>query len=353
VGEITGGVFYDADRDSVIDPGEGPLPGATVFLDENSNGVPDPGERPQTTGVDGRYTFEGLAPGRYFVNIFEPVGVAQTVPTAGGYNVTVEAGKRSEAPPFAMTRTSVVVGRYVFYNHSSYDGNDAAANADDDAAIAPDKAPLRPYGPLTNANVTNYTRGINGVMIDMTGLPEETTLTPDDFYVATRLNGGHYSPWDPAPPPSSVSVRRGAGAGGSDRITLVWPDDTFRNIWVRVLVRNDERTGLYHAHAVYFGNLVGETDAIVPAGSKALRVDAMDLAAVKRELNTSATITSRVDFNRDGRVNALDLGIARSNLNRTLPEVLWPGPSPESLTEAAGPPFSDDALRAGDVDLLE
>ena len=64
-------------------------------------------------------------------------------------------------------------------------------------------------------------------------------------------------------------------------------------------------------------------------------------------------LTSRVDFNRDGRVNALDLGIARSNLNRTLPEVLWPGPSSESLTEAAGTLFSNDALRAGDVDLLE
>jgi hypothetical protein len=127
-----------------------------------------------------------------------------------------------------------------------------------------------------------------------------------------------------------VSVRRGAGAAGSDRVTLIWPDDTFRNIWVRVLVRNNERTGLYRAHAVYFGNLVGETDASVPPGTAALHINALDVAAVRQELNSQATITSRADFNRDGRVNALDLSLVRSNLNASLPAVRWPGPAEES-----------------------
>ena len=111
-------------------------------------------------------------------------------------------------------------------------------------------------------------------MIDVVGLPQDTTPTPADFLMGTRVSGGHYSGWDRAPSPSSVTVRRGTGAGGSDRVTLIWPDDTFRNIWVRVLVAANERTGLHLAHTVYFGNLVGEADASVPAGTAALRVDA-------------------------------------------------------------------------------
>src|SRR5882672_5893101 len=38
---------------------------------------------------------------------------------------------------------SAVVGRYVFYDNSAWDGNIAGVNAGDDAAIAPDKVAYR------------------------------------------------------------------------------------------------------------------------------------------------------------------------------------------------------------------
>ena len=41
-----------------------------------------------------------------------------------------------------MIPPAAIAGRYVFYNSSYWDGNNAAANADDDAAIAPDKQAL-------------------------------------------------------------------------------------------------------------------------------------------------------------------------------------------------------------------
>jgi hypothetical protein len=55
-------------------------------------------------------------------------------------------------------------------------------------------------------------------------------------------------------------------------------------------------------------------------------VNALDPGAVKRLLNTSASIDSRVDFNRDGKVNALDLGIVKRYLNRTLTPPIPPPP---------------------------
>ena len=64
-----------------------------------------------------------------------------------------------------------------------------------------------------------------------------------------------------------------------------------------------------------FGNLVGETgDAPTPT-----RVTAADLASVKRVLNAAAGVESPQDVNRDGKVNALDLGVIKRNLNQSLP----------------------------------
>jgi hypothetical protein len=70
-----------------------------------------------------------------------------------------------------------VVQRHIFYNNSRFDGNDPA----DDAAIAPDKQALLPGQTADFANYTSYSRGINGIMVDIAGLPEEVTLTAADF----------------------------------------------------------------------------------------------------------------------------------------------------------------------------
>ena len=110
--------------------------------------------------------------------------------------------------------------------------------------------------------------------------------------------------------PASVTVRPGAGANGSDRVTLLWPDGAIKNTWLQVTVKANERTGLAAPDVFYFGNLAGETGD----NAAAARVSALDLAAVRRNLNAASTLTGRTDFNRDGRVNALDLGTARGGL---------------------------------------
>ena len=208
-----------------------------------------------------------------------------------------------------------VVGRHVFYNHSSYDGDDPQPSAADDNAIATGKAALLPGQSATFANVTPFDKGINSVMVDIAGLPQSTTLTPDDFQI-----GGD------AGPPASVTVRRGAGVNGSDRVTLTWPDynplaDTstvpVANGWLRVTVKANANTGLAAPDVFSFGNLIGETG---DAGSTlGWRVNALDVSTVKRALNAATTISSATDINRDGRTNALDLSIVRRALNVPLP----------------------------------
>jgi hypothetical protein len=164
----------------------------------------------------------------------------------------------------------------VFYNNSTFDGRDPAAGAADDAAIAVDKSPLLPGQAPTWDHVTSYSKGINGVMIDVEGLPQDLGVTREDFDL------------DGAPPPASVAVRRGAGAGASDRITLTWPDGAVRDTWLRVTVKSGERTGLAAPDVFCFGNLVGETG---DRGSPS-RVTALDLRRVRAALFSDAGITS-------------------------------------------------------------
>jgi ELWxxDGT repeat protein len=236
----------------------------------------------------------------------------QPAPFAGGMWF-IDAGRvwTTRQPPS-------VVDRHVFYNRSSFDGNDAGANAADDAAIAMDKnALLAGQDRLPGFdNVTSFDRGINGVMIDVKDLPViDALLDVNDFEFSPA---GHE--------PISVDVRPGAGVDGSDRITLIWRDynplDTsplpqaVGNGWLTVTMKANGHTGLSAPDVFRFGNLIGETgDAGATLG---WRVNALDLTAVRRALNAAAPITSATDFNRDGRTNALDLSIVKRNLNRSL-----------------------------------
>jgi len=124
-------------------------------------------------------------------------------------------------------KSSTVSGRKVFYNNSKFDGNSTAANAADDAAIATDKSALLPGLTANAQNYTSFSKGINGIMLDMPGLPAGAGPGASDFDFKignNNLPGG----WGAAPAPSSVTTRRGAGVNGSDRITLIWTDGVIK-----------------------------------------------------------------------------------------------------------------------------
>jgi hypothetical protein len=57
---------------------------------------------------------------------------------------------------------------------------------------------------------------------------------------------------------------------------------------------------------------------------------------VKRALNTTSPLDGRYDFNRDGRVNALDLGAVKANLNRSLALTAVPVVTPAAADAGVG-----------------
>ena len=217
-----------------------------------------------------------------------------------------------------------VVGRHVFYNNSAFDGRSTAANARDDNAVAADKAALLPgQGPATFANYTSYSKGINGVMLDVRNLPEGD-LTADDFALNLGTDSDLLAAWQPALPPTSVTVRRDAGADGSDRVTLTFADGAIKNTWLRVTVLPNEHTGLTTADTFYFGNAVGETGD----SPNNAAVTALDLSAVRSHLFASGqSVSSPFDLDRDGRVSALDLVVTcRARNGTALPLITLPDP---------------------------
>jgi hypothetical protein len=242
-------------------------------------------------------------PGRSLV-IRNPLGPASNWDAKEGWRPsTFAGGSPGAADPVA------VAGRHVFYNRSAFDGNNPAANAADDAAIATDKRALLPGQTATFANYTSYSRGINGIMVDIAGLAAMPGAGDFSFKVGNDANVGAWTTLSTGP---AVSVRLGAGVGGSDRVTLVWPDNAVQQKWLQVTVKATIGTGLASADVFYFGNAIGD------AGNSAFDAavnyaDEQGARAHPRGPSNAAPVIFRWDFNRDRRVNSVDQLIARKH----------------------------------------
>jgi hypothetical protein len=269
------------------------------------------------------------------VTSLDPVAPGELVSATA---TDAKAFATSEFGPAVAAAPADVYGRYLFYNHSALDGYGAGADARDDAAIVPNAYPLPGTG-IVGFNTTTYSRGLNGVMIDFARLPAGAVLGADDFEFR-RGPGDSAATWAAAPAPSQITVRRGAGVAGSDRVTLVWPDAgtganaAVANAWLQVTVKATPDTGLSRPDVFSFGNLVGEV--IFRGGA---RVQLEDVLRVRSLLDKPATgAAAECDFDKSGRVDARDLAAARRNLGRTL----------GSLYEVPAPPAPAASVLSAD-----
>jgi hypothetical protein len=223
---------------------------------------------------------------------------------------------------------STVAGRFLFYNQSGtatrYDGNNLAINSLDDNAIATDKTAYTWESTVaaTFANVSSYTKGINGIMVDISG--PHGTITTSDFIFRV---GNNNSPGTWATiGATSVSVRAGAGTGGSDRVEIIWTSGAATKQWLEVITLANANTGLPQlagypvgqGDAFFFGNALGDSGL----GDTAINatVNATDENGARNNPATLAAnipITNIYDYDRNAQVNANDQNTARNNATNT------------------------------------
>ncbi len=250
-------------------------------------------------------------------------------PGAGPVTVSFVAndGALNSTPVVATisTRTASVAKQLLFYNQSGtstrYDHNDLAINSFDDLAIATDKTAYTWENPgaATFANVSSYTKGINGIMVDIAG--PHGTITAADFIFRV---GNNNSPglWTTANAPTSISVRAGAGVSGSDRVEIIWNTGAPFKQWLEVITLATDNTGLPQkagypagqADAFFFGNAPGNTGT-GDTGSNSL-VNSLDEAAIRANnalVNANIPITNVYDVGRNASVNVVDESAARLN----------------------------------------
>ena len=204
-----------------------------------------------------------------------------------------------------------VADRHIFYNNSAWDGDNPAASLADDTAIATDKWALKTTlgGCGGFPNYTSYSRGINGIMVDINNLPGTPTAADFQFKVG---NSDNPATWAAAPAPTSITVRPGAGVNNTHRVTIIWPDNAIQNQWLQVTVKPTAATGLSVADVSYFGNAIGECGN----STSDAKVNATDGIAARNDphsLADPAAIDNPHDFNRDKKVDAADEIISRNN----------------------------------------
>jgi hypothetical protein len=248
--------------------------------------------------------------------------------------------------PWVLEAQSLVTGRRLFYNNSIWDDtNFGFTNA---SAIAGDKTAYIPNGSNTTtfANMSSYTKGINGIMVELTGAT--STLTADDFTIMMSGQGlaanNTPSTWAAAP---AFTLTRVADTptSGTDRYELVWADGAITNRYVYVLVEgndalggNNTNTGLAASDYFFFGNMIGDV------GSPEFypNVNSTDQVQVRNNQGSVAPptgILNLFDFNRDALIDAIDQIIARNNQG-AMPWLALT--APPSAPKAAGAGEADD-----------
>src|SRR5439155_6060160 len=129
-----------------------------------SNPEPDPsGYGEGKTFLNGWWLGDSQTTATLPLHVAVPVGtyISATQQRTGDGTSEFSAAVRVEASESQPPAT--IVGRHVFYSQSAFDGSDPNPTAEDAGAMAPDKEALLPGQAPSFANVTSYTRGINGV----------------------------------------------------------------------------------------------------------------------------------------------------------------------------------------------
>ncbi len=219
---------------------------------------------------------------------------------------------RSQATGTIINQDATVSAVNLFYDNSKFNKNveGVAGGTTDDKAIDPSKTAYLPgAGTAGFANVSAYTDGINGIMVDLTTGGAHGSLTASDFTIKVGTNNTP-SLWAAAPAPSTVSVRTGSGVSGADRVELTWTDGSIAEEWIEVTVNANANTGLAAPYTFFYGSVIGNSGT---GNTPALAITSSTDENAARSHAGIASVSNVFDYNKDGFVNSSDENAARGS----------------------------------------
>jgi hypothetical protein len=227
-----------------------------------------------------------------------------------------------------------IADNFIFYNDSLFD------DEIDSNAIATDKQVLLPGQTASFQNYTSYSKGLNGLMIDVNNLDGAVTAGDFTFLVG---NTNDVASWQTAPAPQIISEFSGGGINGSTRIELIWADNAIQNEWLQVTLNADGVTQLATPDVFYVGNAMGE----VGNSATDANIDSSDILAARGHHDAGpVSIINPFDFNRDGIVDNQDVTVAKQNVrvaDAALQLITAPTGGGSLTADADSPPLAEDA----------
>lgn len=175
---------------------------------------------------------------------------------------------------------------------------------------------------LTNNNLINTARGINGIQFEIQDLANAVGLSASDFEFQVSPQGafdeGTNLPedWEAAPAPSGVSV-----SGSNPYVALVqWPDNAIRNRWLRITVKANANTGLAADEVYYIGHLLGETTGATGPFTVAFA----DITPIRTAVGSTVGADNVADIDKNGTVAFADISSMRANVGTQLTAITVP-----------------------------
>jgi hypothetical protein len=195
----------------------------------------------------------------------------------------------------------------------------------DNDLIAPDKHALLPgQCAATFENYTSYNRGINCIIIELTGA--WGGISAADFVFRTG-NTANPATWA-SPPAPTITPSDPAGAVGT-LVKFTWPDykmsapdpstQAVANGWLQITVLANTHTGLAAPDVFYFGNLIGDTHMNANGEYITLAEDwSATRSAVNAHYGAARLLDDEYDHDRDGFYTAADYQIVHDNFFASL-----------------------------------
>jgi Peptidase M60, enhancin and enhancin-like/N-terminal domain of M60-like peptidases/Cadherin-like domain len=223
----------------------------------------------------------------------------------------------SASPPRLLVEyfpTPTVENRQIFYNRST---SAAFGNGSGNPVSAIDltKVALLPGQVASAANYTNYSRGLNGLVVDIKNPTNLSGINAASFQFAAWSSFPDSTPnFVPITPTVTVTTYPEVGVNGSDRVKLEFDNNAIQNSWLRVTMLADANTGLLNNDVFYFGNARFDVTPTSPFPSQQVTINAFDVNSIRSRVGlNSGIISNAFDVDRNGTVNAFDVNAVRAN----------------------------------------